>query len=225
MPTVGQQALVRDGVPAIISQKPGSIVIARPAGRQFQTGTRPVYVIAIFNPTKTPIQFSASGISVEQTLDDGKSKELKVFSYDELVSEEKTRQAFHAFAVGLSAAGNSMQAANAGRYNAYGTAYTPQGNVSYTVHGYDPVAASIAQSNATAVNNQMIQTAIQQGQNNLDALERSILKDDTILSGEWYGGKVVFEAPTGENSKRYKMTVLVGSETHEFEIDQAHVAR
>ncbi len=224
-PGTGQETLVRDGNPAVISKKPGSIVIVRPASRQFEAGRRPSYVVGLFNPGKVPLQFVASTVTVEQALADGKVKPLKVFSYDELVAEEKSRQALQAFAVGLSVAANAMNAANAGRYSANGTVYGPYGNRNFTVTGYDPAAASIAQSNAAAVNSAMIDNAIQAGQANLAALERQILKDDTILTGEWYGGRIVFEAPAGEGAKHYKLTVLAGTDQHDFDIAQVKVAQ
>ena len=224
-PGVGQQALVRDGVPAIISKKPGSVVIIRPASRQFEAGRRPVYVVAIFNPAKLPLQFQASGVTVEQITAEGKEHQLKVFSYEQLVDEEKTRQVFTAIAVGLAAGANTVNAANAGRYNANGTVYGPNGTTRFTVQGYDPVAANIAQSQANAANNNMIDNAVQQGQANLAALENTILKDNTILTGEWYGGRIVFEAPTGQSDKRYRLTVMAGTEQHEFDISQVKLAK
>src|SRR6516225_4143698 len=64
----GQQALVRDGQPAIVSRLKNSIVIVRPASREFQAGTRPVYVVAINNLTNAPQQFSVAKVSVVQRL-------------------------------------------------------------------------------------------------------------------------------------------------------------
>lgn len=214
----GQQAIVRDGNPAVVSKKPASIVIARPASRQFQVGARPSYVVAIFNAGRTPLQFSAAGVSAEQIHQSGSTSNLKVFSFEELVQEEKTRQAFEALAVGLAAAGNSMSAANAGYYRSHGTVYGPRGSANFTVTGYDPVAASIAQSNATMANAAMIDNAVQTGQRNMAALEGMILKDNTIMPGEWYGGRIIIQPLAGDGPKAYRIQVQAGNDRHEFSI-------
>src|SRR2546421_737319 len=62
----GQEAMVRDGQPAIVSRRPNSLVIVRPASRQFQAGRRPVYAVAMYNLTNGPMQFAVANVSVEQ---------------------------------------------------------------------------------------------------------------------------------------------------------------
>src|SRR5579884_2958900 len=76
----GQQSLVRDGQPAIVSTKKNSIVMARPAARGFQIGGRPVYVLAIYNRTAKPLEFRVSNVRVTQRLN-GEEAALKVITY------------------------------------------------------------------------------------------------------------------------------------------------
>jgi hypothetical protein len=114
-PAQGQQTLIRDGVPVIYSRQRQSLVLLRPALRQFRAGKRPSYVLALYNLTNEPLQFMVANLHVAQ-VQDGQPKYLKVYTYDELVEEEHTRQAIQAVAVGLSAAGNAMSAASAGHY-------------------------------------------------------------------------------------------------------------
>jgi integrase len=99
---------------------------------------------------------------------------LKVITYEELVSEERTRQVFAALGVGLAAAGNSISASQAGRYNSSSTVYTPRGAYQVDTTGYSPTAAAIAQSNANAENAAMIGATIERGQQNMAALERGV---------------------------------------------------
>src|SRR5262249_38425133 len=87
----GQEAMVRDVKPAIISRLKNSIVMIRPASRQFRAGRRPVYVIAMYNMTNAPLEFAASHLAVGQ-MRDGQMVGLKVYTYDELVAEERRRQ-------------------------------------------------------------------------------------------------------------------------------------
>ena len=53
-----------------------------------------------------------------------------------------------------------------------------------------PAAAAIAQSNANAQNAEMISATIERGQANMAMLERAVIKDNTLLPGEWYGGQL-----------------------------------
>jgi hypothetical protein len=220
-PSSGQQAIVRDGQPALVSIKRNSIVIARPASRRFQIGGRPVFVLGIYNRTSRPLNFRVSDVDVTQTVNGGEAH-LKVITYEELVQEEHTRQAFRALAVGLAAAGNSISASQAGYYHANSTLYTPHGTYMVNTTGYSPAAAAIAQANANAANSEMIGATISQGQANLANLERAVIKDDTIMPGEWYGGQLHVQPliAAGGPVKRYTISVLVGNERHEIQIVQ-----
>ena len=62
----GQQTMIRDGVRVIYSPQQQSLVLMRPAKRQFQSGKRPAYVVAIYNSSRGPLQFLASNVHVEQ---------------------------------------------------------------------------------------------------------------------------------------------------------------
>jgi hypothetical protein len=91
-PAIGQQALIRDGQAAIVSKKPGSVIIIRPAARDFQSGSRPAFVVGIYNPTGQPQNFFLTNISVTQVKNGAPPKRLKVYSYEELAKEERNRQ-------------------------------------------------------------------------------------------------------------------------------------
>jgi hypothetical protein len=177
----------------------------------------------MYNLTNAPLQFAVANVSVGQ-MRDGQMVALKVYTYDELVGEEKRRQAFQALATGLAAAGNSMSAANAGYYNGTATVYGPRGVSTVNVSGYDPTAAAIAQNRAAAQNDAMIANTIATGQRNMDVLERSAIKDNTLLPGEWYGGQLQFDAPGGSGAKSYVITLPVGGDVHQIEVTQDAIA-
>ena len=65
-PTAQQQAIVRDGKAALVSQKKTSIVMVSPAARQFSANRRPTYVVGINNLGKSPAEFRLSEIRVIQ---------------------------------------------------------------------------------------------------------------------------------------------------------------
>ena len=168
-PQADQQAMVRDGQPALVSQRKNSLVIVRPASRQLQKGGRPVFVLAIYNRTNVPQDFRVANVQVAQ-LANGEAVPVKVITYEMLVEEEHTRQVFAAIGTGLVAGANAYSASRAGYYNSNSTVYTPHG--AYQVHtaGYSPTAAAIPQSNASAQNAEMISAAIERRQANLSML-------------------------------------------------------
>jgi hypothetical protein len=185
------------------------------------TGSRPVFVIGINNLTNAPQQFRVSDIQVVQIVN-GQAADLKVITYEELVAEEHTRQVFAAVATGLAAGANAYSASQAGRYNSTSTVYTPRGAYQVNTTGYSPTANAIAQANASAQNEAMIAGTIERGQQNMAALERGVIKDNTMLPGEWYGGQL-HVAPlvsSSDGPKVYSITITVGTDRHEINIVQ-----
>ena len=219
-PAVDQQALFRDGAPAIVSTKPHSIVIARPVSRQLQIGGRPIFVLGIYNRTNGAQDFRIGNVQVTQLVN-GEAKNIKGITYEELVQEEHTRQVFAAVATGLAAGANAYSASQAGHYHSNSTVYGPGGT--YMVHttGYSPTAAAIAQSNASVQNAEMISATIDRGQANLANLERAVIKDDTLMPGEWYGGQLhIAPLVSSGNQKTYTITLYVGADRHDLNVVQ-----
>jgi hypothetical protein len=221
-PKAQQQAMIRDGQPALVSRTKSSIVMVRPASRQFQAGGRPVYVVAITNLGGAPINFLMANVEVTQNVK-GQAFAVKVMTFEQLATEERNRQIAVAVMGGLAAGANAYSASQAGRYSQTSTVTTPRGNV-YQVNttGYSPTANAIAQSNAAAQNEAMIGAMIERGQQNMAALEQGIIKDNTLMPGEWYGGQLVLQplSSEGDGPKNYTIALLVGSERHEIDISQ-----
>jgi hypothetical protein len=218
-----QQALMRDGQAALVSRGKTSLVLVRPAARQFKSGNRPVFVVGINNMGPTPMDFRVADIQVAQMIGN-QAVGLKVITYEELVGEERTRQVMAAVLVGVASAGNAYSASQAGYYRENSIVTTPRGGT-YQVQttGYSPTAAAIAQSNAAAQNDAMIESTIAQGQANLANLERSVIKDNTLMPGEWYGGQLHLQAPASGGSngaKTYSIALLVGNDRHQIEVVQ-----
>src|SRR3981081_3223183 len=61
-----QQAMTRDGQPALVSRKKGSVVLVRPASRQLQTNGRPVFIVGINNLGRVPVDFRADQVEAVQ---------------------------------------------------------------------------------------------------------------------------------------------------------------
>jgi hypothetical protein len=64
----------------------------------------------------------------------------------------------------------------------------------------------------------MIAGTIETGRRNLDVLEKSVIKDNTMLPGEWYGGLVQFDPPKDANGKNIVISIQVGSDLHQVEV-------
>ena len=202
-----QQSIMRDGRSSIVSKKKNSVVMVSPAARELSRGSRPVFVVALHNAGDAPRDFRVSDISVVERDEAGSGRSLQVVSYEQLVGEERARQVVGALLVGVAAAGNVAAAHN----NSY-----------YRGGRYSPIAGAINSAHADAQNAAMIQSAAATGQFNMAALEKDVLKDNTILPQEWIGGQLHIEAPSGSGTgpKQYVITVPVGEDLHEIAVTQ-----
>jgi hypothetical protein len=224
-----QQSLMRDGDPALISTQK-QIVMLRPAAATIRRGERPAFIVAVYNRSNRPTELQVAGITAVQT---GLTNQAPnhVYTYDELVAETRRKQAWAAVGAAVAGAAGSYSAANAGYSQTYGTysgrvsgpysSATMSGTYSSTT--YDAGRAYAAQSinNAqTAANLASIQA---QGQQRLSELQTTILKDNTVLPGEWVGGMVVLDIPdkTPDGVMHYQTDVHFGNEVHSFTINQA----
>jgi hypothetical protein len=210
-----QQALMRDGQPALVSKQKTSLVLVRPASRQLQAGGRPVFVLNINNLSRAPVEFRMSQIEVNQIVGVNEFA-MTVVTYEMLAQEEKNRQVAAAILTGLAAGANAYGASRAG----YGNYTTPSGR---TGSFYSPTAAAIAQNNAAAQNEVMIANTIENGQRNMAQLEQTVIKDNTLMPGEWYGGALHLSPPTNPpsgNTKNYTIIILVGQDRHVIEVSQ-----
>jgi hypothetical protein len=209
-----QQALMRDGQPALVSRQKGSLVLVRPASRQLQTNGRPVFVVAINNLGRQPIDFRVGQVEAMQHAN-GSDFEMKIVTYEMLVQEEKNRQVAAALLTGLAAGANSYSASQAG----HGSYTTPSGR---TGTFYSPTAAAIAQNNAAVQNEAMISATIETGQRNMAMLEQAVIKDNTLMPGEWYGGQLHLAPPTDQAgaAKTYTIVITVGTDRHVIDVSQ-----
>lgn len=174
----------------------------------------------------SPVDFGTENIAMKSADD----TYVHVYSYAELLDEEKTRQAWAAVAAGLAAAGNSMQAASAGYSTSYGSytgsTYGTYGGSPYsgTTYGsgyvttYDPAKAQAAQALANQQNMANLQGMQMTNTLNEQRL-REILKTTTVFPGASHSGEVVFEVPkeTGE-SEYISVRVSMGNDEHAFHV-------
>lgn len=220
-PRPQQEAVVRDGNQALVSRRKSSLVLVRPAAREFAPGARPVFVVGINNLSRSNVQFRVADIEVVQSVGPN-SVPLKVVTFEELQTEEKNRQIAAAVLTVLAVGVNAAAAANQGHYNSQTTVYTPRGVYTANTTGYSPIAAQIAVDRAAAQNAALVDATIEQGQRNMAALEQTVIKDNTLFPGEWYGGQLHISPPASESGgpKNYTVSMMIGADRHDVEIVQ-----
>jgi hypothetical protein len=209
-----QQTLMRDGQPALVSRQKTSLVLVRPASRRLQAHGRPVFVVGINNLGRQPVDFRVDQVEAIQHVG-GTDNAMKIVTYEMLVQEEKNRQIAAAIFTGVAAAGNAYSASQAGR----GYYTTPSGR---SGRFYDPTAAAIAQNTAAIQNEAMVAATVETGQRNMAVLEHSVIKDNTLMPGEWYGGQLHLAPPIdqGGAQKSYTIVITVGTDRHVIDIAQ-----
>lgn len=219
----GQETAFRDGLPALVSKKK-HIVMLRANKVMVPGNERPAFTIAVRNAGQKPENLMMAGITASQTIK-GKQQIVRLYRYEELVQEEQTRQAWMAFGAALSGAGRAMSAANAGYVTTTGSVhgYGSRGPVygTYTATTYDPLRAQVAQNIASAETQADFAAIRADGERSLAQLQMTILKDNTVMPGEWIGGTIVLAQPEyadKASSAGYSIAVNFGGELHEFTI-------
>jgi hypothetical protein len=180
-----QQVMMREGSSIITSRNKNSIVTMRPASRE--ASTQPVFIVGIQSVSRQPLDFRVRGVTATQLVDGKPERQLKVYSYDDLVAQERNAQIGRGLLVAVLSGVNSGLA------------------------GDDPNAAAAAEQR-NAVMAAQVEAA---GQQNLQALEELAIKDHTLMPGEQYAGKLVLEGPA-YNAKSYVVTLMVGPDRHEI---------
>jgi hypothetical protein len=209
-----QQTMMRDGQPALVSRQKNSLVLVRPASRQVRTNGRPVFVVGINNFGKQPVDFRVSEVEATQHVA-ASDYGMQIVTFEMLMQEEKNRQVAAAILTGVAGAANAYSASRAG----YGSYTTPSGR---TGTFYSPTAAAIAQNNAAMQNEAMFAATVETGQRNMATLEQSVIKDNTLMPGEWYGGQLHLAPPTDQpgGQKTYTIVITVGSDRHVIDVAQ-----
>ena len=85
-PTPYQQTMLRDGDTIVTSRAKNSVLTVRPATHLVTD--RPVFVVGIQNISRARLDFRVSDATASQMVD-GSSKPLRVYTYDEIVAQER----------------------------------------------------------------------------------------------------------------------------------------
>lgn len=217
----GTRVVYIDGKEALISQKSSSLSIA-PISSGMQPSSDEDFLFVYRNGSGGERVFSEEDVQGEYRNSEGEVTPIKIYSYNDLVKKEKTRQAWAALGAGLEAAGDSMSAANAGYSNSYGSysgsSYSPYSTVNtygtYSSSTYDYGAANAAQMSAVARSDARMDRLQAQGSANLGVLASNNLKKQTVPRGRTHGGLVRMKMPAFAEAGELRFTVNAGGERH-----------
>jgi hypothetical protein len=222
-PAANQQAMTRDGVPALVSSK-RHVVFLRPLAPQQVSSQRPQFVVAILNRGKAPATLKVADIEVQSTRP--RQARMRVYTHTELAQEVEDQRNAALFLTALSGVAGAVSASQAGYTHTTGSIKTssPYGTTygSYSGTTYNPaLAQAAANANVRQTGNDM--AAIEgDAQRALSQLQATVVKDHTLMPGEWHGGLIVLGNPEkGEaGAAEYAITVIFDGEEHSFSVSQ-----
>ena len=227
VPQTAQETSYVEGQAAIKSVKADSTVVLSSAFREIENGSRIDVVVNVRNSSNSSFILDTSAFTITSP----STGPLKVYTYDELVAEQK-KKANSAAALAAFAGAMDMMAAS---YSGYQTTTGTYGGTSYGSYGgsvytsgtysattYNSAAAQQAINAASDRTTANIQNIQQSSAATLQNLKNNILKKTTMEPGMWYGGLTRFEAPElkKDESRLYTLVVRVGGDTHTFELRQ-----
>ena len=202
-----------------------SVRLLEPRQQTPKQGGFRVYVV---NNTGKQFNFGPENVTLKMA--DGTA--VAMLTYQDLLKQEKRREAWQAIAAGFAAAGRNMQASQAGynygsasfsgnTYGTYGTTpYTANTYGTATYSGYNAGAAFAAQSVANEQNQRDFQAlALNQAAKREDLAQ--VMKTTTVDPGQAFGGIVQYMVPAAVRSSKTAVPVTIevrtGDEVHKFQ--------
>lgn len=238
-PSTDENVTYYSGRPIITSERPTSTVMVSPGQVVMEKNKRVGFNVSVRNDSGETVEIDTPQIYASA----GPDLPLHVYTYEEMVAEIKSQAMWAAVAAGLAAAGDSMQAANAGystttttgtyqgygTYNSYGTAGSTYGtyNGSGTYYGtsttYDASAVAAAQAEANR-NSQMRMAAIADQQASGMEMAETLLRRTTLEPGFSYEARLVVDAPKTLPGL-VELSFKVGEDIHTVSFDYAKVEK
>jgi len=214
-----QKVFYKDGREMLISGKKSSIVGLHTEDRHMTFGMRQDFFVAAKNKSNENVVFSTENISALSN-----ELPLKIYSYEDLKSEEDTRQAVALFSATAGGIADSISASRAGYSNTYGTysgsVYANNGTSaqtfgSYSGSTYDYAAAEAAKNAAEANSKARFAAIEKEGHIRSTFLDQTALKKETIFPQGWVSGFVKIDMPKAiEGHQTITFVVNIAGEEH-----------
>lgn len=226
-PLADQKRFYTDGAVTVASERKLSIAMVAANSGETPNGQRIQLALRVINIGKTSFEIDTADIRVSSP----QTKPLKVYSYNELVKEEKQQRTAALILTAISGAANAYSAAQNSTVHSSGTyrstTYGPSGSYqtigSYNGSYYDPGRAQLASSIATAQTTNQMNNIAANSDRNLSSLKGAILKRTTVFPNSEHGGMFTFDAPRlkKDELRTYNIQILVAGERHSFELIQS----
>ncbi len=187
-PMGDQFSAYENGVRSLGSSGQSSLVMLKPLNNT--VSKRATFVVTFKNKSSRPLDVSTEFISVS-----GPEGAYKVYSYEELVAEEQSRQSV---AMAQSVFAVALQGANTGLMQA---------------GGGDPTAFSNTAQNIAVMQN-LAQGTMDESEAKLQQYEQTILRRNTVMPGGVAGGYFEIDVPEGP----FTIDVRAGDDVHSFRI-------
>jgi len=234
VPTAEQSARFEDGRQLIDSSAQASA--ARIYEPRQQTPKQSGFRVYVMNDGVKPFDFGPENITIRFA--DGTT--LAMLSYRDLLKQQERAEAWQAVAVGLAAAGRSMEAASAGTsygtvqssgstYGTFGaTPFAARSSGISTFSTYNAGAAAAARANADAETSRQIeQMQLNQAAQRDDLAQ--VMKLTTVDPGQPFGGIVQYMVPRAVQSSKVALPIIIevraGDEVHKFNATLARSRR
>jgi TPR repeat protein len=213
LPTQDQTSFFKDGRNVIVSRQANSIMTMAPSQEAFLADTRPSFIITVNNLSNQPITFSTENVAFSM---DG--KDLKVFSYQELVQEIEQQRRSAATTQALIGALGVLSATMDGGRTSYSGTYQSQNTMgTYSGTSYSPLATLQTQAAFSSMTSNNIAAINAAAEDQLNSVQNTVLRKETVLPNHWYGGYVrIINLPEPENPKSVAATVTFGNDVHQF---------
>jgi hypothetical protein len=155
---------------------------------------------------------------------------MRVYTHAELEQEVEDQRNTALFMSALSGVAGAVSASQAGYTQTTGSIRTssPYGTTYGTYSGttYNPaLAQAAADANSRHTVGDMV--AIEgQAQRMLSELQATVIKDHTLMPGEWHGGLIVLGRPEKGDvgAAEYTITLMFDGEKHTFSVSQRRKA-
>jgi len=213
----GQQKIYEEGVEGVISQKKARVAI-RPSADTYSSENRPTILVSLYG-TEKPFDFSTEDIKV---FVDGNPH--RVFTYDELIAEIKSRHEKLIEDQKLRYDEKTREVAREARKSTAIQGPHPGssdnkiiGDTSQYGYIYDLEEVAYGQSDIEGRTEKEIEAIEIETQQTLYALYSTMLRKTTVSPNEWFSGYVTMEKiPNPSRVHEIKVIVTVAGEEHEF---------
>lgn len=207
-----QSVIYNQGKQLIVSPQKNIVAVGIVSGKQILAGKRADFVVIVDNIENQPFHFSTENITARC-----QTKQLKVYSYEELVAEIESQRKWAIIAAALYAAAGTMQASQAGQQYNYGTYRTNTGQLgTYSGYTYNAAAAQQAQAQVNMQTQQFMDNMNKSYNSNIGDIENKILQKTTIFPGSRHGGVVKIEIPEKTEDQYLNITVESNEDIHNF---------